>query len=252
MSVIEKKTNSSDLMKRLFAAGAHYGYTRARNHPSTKGAVYGYKNNGAVIDLEVTARGLEQASAYLTGLAMTGKKILLVGTKPEAKLAVERAAELLGMPYVTSRWLGGTFTNFTQIRSRIDRMIDLKGKKETGALEVYTKKERLMIDREIARLERYLSSLAHLVELPTAVIVVDSRHDAIVVAEARKTKVKVISLSNTDCDVSGIDYSIVMNESSGAAIRQVVEHLAAAYRQGLVAAQAAVAASAPAVAVGAV
>ncbi len=233
MSVVNKKTNSDDFIKKLFAAGAHFGYSKSRNHPSTKEVIYGYKNNGAIINLEQTIAGLEKAAAYLEGLGMTGKKILLVGTKPESKLAVERAAEVLGVPYVTSRWLGGTFTNFPQIKSRIDRLAELKEKKETGGLDVYTKKERLIIDREIARLERYLSSLSRLAELPTAVIVVDSRHDAIVVKEALKTGVRVIGLANTDCDLDALDYPVVLNDSSTSAIRLVIEFLAEAYRRGV-------------------
>src|SRR3989344_1061786 len=101
MSEIQKKADHSDLIKQLFAAGAHFGYTKSRNHPSTKAAVYGYKNGSAIIDLEHSLAGLEWASAYLGGLGMTGKKIVLVGTKPESRLAVERVAEALGMPYVT-------------------------------------------------------------------------------------------------------------------------------------------------------
>ncbi|MEA1929769.1 MAG: 30S ribosomal protein S2 [Patescibacteria group bacterium] len=224
--------NQGELVKQLFATGAHFGYTRARNHPSMRESIYCYKGGAALIDLERTASDLEKASSYLTGLAMEGKKILLVGAKVEAGAATERVAESLDMPYVTSRWLGGTFTNFSHMKTRIDRLTELKEQKEKGELDVYTKKERLLIDREIARLERYLSGLVGLVELPAAVIVTDSRAEAIVVAEARKTGVKVISLSNTDCDLTGIDYPIAVNDSSAKAIRLILERLADAYRRG--------------------
>ncbi len=227
------------LVRRLFEAGAHFGYSKTRNHPSTKYFIFGYKNQSAIIDLEQTAKALEVAKKFLADLAAAGKTILIVGNKDEARALVERTAEALDVPYVASRWLGGTFTNFTQIKSRIDRLADLKQKRERGELSVYTKKEQLGFDHEISKLERYLSSLSSLSALPAAVVAVDSDHEQIVVTEAAKVGVPVVSISNTDCNLRGIAYPIVANDGSAATIKLLLEELADAYAKGRTAAQAA-------------
>lgn len=227
---------SDKIIDELFAVGAHFGYSRSRNHPSVTPFIFGYKNQSAVIDLEQTAAQLAKAAAFVRGLALEGKEVLWVGNKNEAKEAVRQAAEALGLPYVTSRWLGGTFTNWPQIKSRIDRLIDLKSKKEQGELAVYTKKERLLFDKEIARLERYLASLTGMTKLPAAVIVVDPRQEAIVVAEAGKLKVPVVALAGSDCNLAGVAYPVVGNDANIKSIKFFVNQLAEAYRLGQVAA----------------
>ncbi len=226
------------LVRALFEAGAHFGYSKTRNHPSTKYQVFGYKNRSAIIDLEQAVAALERAKEFLAKLGAEGKTILLVGNKDEARGLVEKAAQGLDLPYVASRWLGGTFTNFSQIKSRIDRLADLKQKRERGELSVYTKKEQLGFDEEIRKLERYLASLSTLSALPAAVVVVDSAHEAIVVAEARTVGIPVVSLSNTDCDLRGIAYPIVVNEGSAATIKLVLDELTHSYQEGRSRAQA--------------
>lgn len=220
------------LIRGLFEAGAHFGYSKSRNHPSTNNYIYGYKNRSAVIDLEKTVIQINEAKAFLSDLAKAGKKILIVGNKSEVRAAVEKAAEKIGMPWVSSRWLGGTFTNFGQIKSRIDRLADLKSKREKGELSVYTKKEQLLFSREIAGLERYLGSLASFAALPAAVLVVDSDHEKIVVAEARITKVPVVSISNTDADLRGINYPIVANDANIDSVKLILDELVGAYEAG--------------------
>jgi small subunit ribosomal protein S2 len=246
----DKTANQDDgLVRRLLEAGAHYGYSKTRNHPSTAPFIYGFKNRSAIIDLEKTVSALERARQFLAEVAATGKQVLWVGNKDEARGVVEQTAVALGAPYVASRWLGGTFTNYDQIKSRIDRLADLKAKRESGELGVYTKKEQLLFSREIAKLERYLASLSGFTGLPGAVVVADSNHEAIVVAEARKMGVPIVSLSNTDCDLRGIAYPIVVNDASAASLKIVLEILAAAYERGVTdraAAQVAAAATAPA------
>lgn len=219
-------------MKELFAAGAHFGYSRARRHPSLKERIFGFKNNTAIIDLEQTALALEAAKEFLEGLAAEGKVVVWVGTKSEATPAVARAAAETGMPAVTERWIGGTFTNFTEIRRRIDRLEDLKQKREAGELSVYTKRERAGIDKEIANLERYFSSFVSLKKLPAAIIVVDSGHEHIAVREAAQHHIPVVALANSDCDISAVTYPIIGNDASRTAISYIVGELAAAFKKG--------------------
>lgn len=220
------------VIKELFQVGAHFGFSKSRSHPSVKGAIFGFKNRSAVIDLEQTLVALERAKAFLRGLGLEGKQVLLVGNKDEARQIVRQAAEQIDQPYVVSRWLGGTFTNFPQIKSRVDHLADLKSKREKGELDKYTKKERLQFDKEITKLERYLDGLATLGKLPAAVLVIDSGHEQIVVTEARQMKIPVVSLSGTDCDVRGIAYPIIANDSSIQSIEFFVKQLAAAYEAG--------------------
>ncbi len=232
--VIETKTTDKDsLIKALFAVGAHFGYSKSRSHPSVKKYIFGFKNRSAVIDLEKTVAGLDTAKEFIRGLAREGKQLVLVGNKDEARGLITKAAELIDMPYVASRWLGGTFTNFSQIKSRMDRLAMLKEQRASGELlEKYTKKERLLIDKEITGLERYLGSLMAMTKLPAAVLVVDADHERIVVTEASKVGVPVISISGSDNDIRGIAYPIVANDASTASIKFLLEELTKAYDEG--------------------
>lgn len=228
----QKSTQTDTLIKQLFGVGAHFGYSKSRSHPAMRNFIYGFKNRDAVIDLEQTVAQLELAKEFISGLAAAGKEMLLVGNKNEARGIVARAAESLGLPYVASRWLGGTFTNWPQIKSRIDRMHDLKAQKDKGELAVYTKKERLLFDREITRLERYLLSLSNLAKLPAAVVVIDPRQEAIVVAEARRVGVPVVALAGSDCDLAGVAYPVVANDANVKSIQFFIDQIVSAYQAG--------------------
>lgn len=235
--MIEEGSNKNALFHELLAVGAHFGYSKSRSHPSVRGFIYGFKNCQAVIDLEQTAKQLERAKEFVRQLASERKEILFVGNKIEAAAAVRRAAETLNLSYVASRWLGGTFTNWSQIKSRIDRLHELKAKKEGGELSIYTKKERLLFDKEIERLERYLLSLSAMNKLPAAVVVIDPRQEAIVVAEANKVKVPVVALAGSDCNLNGIDYPVVANDANIQSIQFFINQIADAYQAGQRAAQ---------------
>lgn len=210
-------------------AGGHFGYSKSRRHPSTAKFILGTKNKTDYIDLEKTKLELERAIELIKGLAKEGKKILFVGSKPEAKKAVEEAAQSLNMPYVSERWIGGTLTNFGEIKKRIDRLVDLKDKRTKGELEKYTKKERLMIDREIGRLEKYFSGLVNLTKMPDLLIIVDSRKEDSALDEAAQMKIPVVSLCNTDCDIRKIDYPIIANDTAQLSIKFFIGELAKAY-----------------------
>ncbi|MEK7650252.1 MAG: 30S ribosomal protein S2 [Patescibacteria group bacterium] len=230
--MVNQKSSNEGLVKQLFAVGAQFGYSKSRSHPSLRSFIFGFKNRHAVIDLEQTASQLARASDFVKQLAQEGKEVLWVGNKDEAREAVRRVAESLSAPYVASRWLGGTFTNWTQIKGRIERLKDLKQKREKGELSIYTKKERLLIDREIARLERYLESLSGMAKLPAAVVVIDPQQEMIVVREARQMKIPVIALIGSDCDIAGITYPVVANDASIQSIKFFTEQLAEAYSAG--------------------
>ncbi len=223
---------NQNAIEEMFRAGAHFGYSRSRRHPSVKPFLAGVKNRVQVIDLEKTNEQLDAACAYLHKLGEERKVVLLVGSKKEAEQIVLDAAIRMGVPTVTERWLGGTLTNWNEIKKRIARMKDLKEKRTKGELSVYTKKERSRIDREIEKLERYFTGIATLESIPTALVVIDSAQEFIAVAEAHAIRVPVISLSNADCNITGIEYPIVGNDASRASIEYFVNRLADAYIAG--------------------
>ncbi len=226
----EKKVNN-ERIDEMFKAGAHFGYSKTRRHASVAPYIFGVKNRVEIIDLEKVDDLLEKALAFVSGLAKEGKQMLFVGGKNEARSALKLAAESVGMPFVDGRWIGGTLTNFPEIKKRLMKLEDLTKQKERGELSKYTKKERLMIDREIANLDRFFSGISSLKDLPKAVFVVDSKKEIIAVSEAKKMNIPVIALSGTDCDIALINYPIVGNDSSVSSIAFFVNQIAKAYQK---------------------
>lgn len=221
-------------IQELFAAGAHVGYSRSRRHPSTAPYIFTRRNQTEVIDLEQTATLLATATTFVEDLGRTGKTILFVGGKPEARHAVQRAAESIDQPYVTGRWIGGTLTNFPEIKKRIDELVQLREQRDSGELaQKYTKLERLMIDRNIARLNERFGGLVGMTKRPDALFVVDPQQEQIAVAEARKTQLPIVALANSDCNLSQVTYPIVANDTLQSSITYVTDAIAAAYRRGL-------------------
>lgn len=224
--------NKEQLVRDMFAVGAHYGYTRTRRHPTTKPFLYGTKNRSDIIDLEKTAAALATAEEILATLGTTGKQILFVGTKPEARDVAIAAAESLAMPYVDIRWIGGTLTNEKQIKSRVTLFEDLSDKKEKKELETLTqtKKEKLLLERKIEKLGRRFGGLSTMKGLPGALVVIDAREEAIAVIEANMMGIPVIALCNTDCDLKTVTYPIVANDANKKAIEFFLNKLVAAYK----------------------
>jgi len=206
----------------LMAAGVHYGYSRTRRHPTITPYVYGNKKGVDIINLEKTIPQLEAATKFLSELAASGKTVLFVGTKPEARNLVLETATLLHQPVVTERWIGGILTNFSEIKRRIQKLIDLKQKRATGELAKYTKKEQLLLDREMERLSKYFSGLTTLTKMPEAVIVIDSKKEHIAVKEARKMNIPVIALGNTDCSIRGINLPIIGNDGATSSVAMIL------------------------------
>lgn len=219
-------------IKTLFEAGAHFALPRARRHPTASPFIFSTKDRTDIFDLELTGKRLENACAFVASLAQSGRQLLFVGGKHEAAAIVKGAAEMIGAPFVAGRWIGGTLTNFKNIRKRIERLQRLLKEREEGALEKYTKKERLLIDREIDELTARFGGLVGMADLPGALFVVDSRHENTAVLEANQLGIPVVGLASSDCDFSLVQYPIPANDTSVRSIRLVVDEIAGAYSGG--------------------
>ncbi|PIR45224.1 MAG: 30S ribosomal protein S2 [Candidatus Vogelbacteria bacterium CG10_big_fil_rev_8_21_14_0_10_51_16] len=221
------------IVQELSETGAQYGFSRSRRHPTTGPFIYAVKNRVEIIDLEKSADLLIKACAFVRSVAEKREQILFSGNKLEARDAVYSVAERLEQPHAKERWLGGTITNWSELKKRVGRLVDLTQKREAGELGKYTKKERVVIDREIAHLERFFGGLLAMKQVPGALFVVDPREEHTAVAEARALKIPVVALAGTDCDVSLIDYPILANDTSRKTITYVLSAIADAYKSGL-------------------
>ena len=229
---VNTKENADTVIEQMFKAGAHYGYSKSRRHPSVSSFIYATKNRADIIDLEKTNALLEKATEFVANLGSKNKTILFVGTKPEAKEAVRTVALSLGMPFVVERWIGGTFSNFIEIKKRINELETYYKENAEGELEKYTKKERVMMAKKMEKLAKYYSGLIGMKKAPDAVFVVDARAEHIAATEARKGGIPVISLLNSDSNIKGIDYPIVANDSGIPSIKLFTTFIANAYKKG--------------------
>ena len=229
---MSKTATNEALITDMFAAGAHFGYSRSRRHPSVKPFIFGVKNGVEIMDLEKTSVELERAKAFVKSLATGNKQILFVGTKNEGKKAVEDGAMSIDMPFVVERWVGGVLTNFPEIKKRIARLEDLRAQREKGELAIYTKKERLLIDKDIERLERNFAGVVSMRDIPAALFIIDPKKEAIAVKEAQFLGIPVVALSNSDCNLREADYSIPGNDSSVSSITFFVKQIVDAYKVG--------------------
>ncbi len=232
----KQMAETNPIIDKLFAAGAHFGYAPSRRHPSTSGYIFGVKGGVELFDLEQTAGLLEDARAFVKSLAAERKTILFVGGKAEAREAISRAALRLAQPYVAGRWIGGTLTNWSEIKRRLGRLEELSGMREKGELAKFTKLERLLIDREIADLELMFGGLRGMHKLPDALFVADPKRESIAVAEANQLNIPVISLMNSDCDRQKIKYPIPANDASRETLTIVLDELTKTYTDNVPAA----------------
>jgi len=218
---------------RLFETGAHFAQVKSRRHPSMKPFVIGQKSKVEIFDLVKTDKQLIAAKAALAALGRDGKTVLFVGGKREASDIVKAAAIKAQSPYVAGRWLGGTISNFTEIKKRIDRLAELVGKRDSGELaKQHTKLELVFIGREIDRLKTRLDGIENLAKKPDAFVVVDTRHEAHAVREALQAGIPIIGLMSSDCNIKEAAFPIVMNDSSREAVRLVIDELASALSSG--------------------
>lgn len=219
-------------MEEMYKAGVHFGYSRSSRNPKMKPFFYGRSHDTEIFNLEVVYLYLEKAMEFLKEIGLRESKFLLVATKAEAKDIVEKIGRELEMPYVTERWLGGTLTNFEILKKRIAYFEELSGKRIDGKFSSYSKKEAAKLDKQFLKMEKQLSGIKSLKEIPVALLVVDPKTEKTAVIEARKKKVPIIAILNSDCDPSDIDYPIPGNDSSVSSVQYFLDKLAGAYKEG--------------------
>ncbi len=219
-------------MKELLEAGVHFGHQTKRWNPKMKEFIFGERNGIYIIDLQKTYRLLQEALQHVQELAAQGRIILFVGTKRQAQEAVAQEAQRCGMPYVNERWLGGLMTNFVTVRKSLDRLKELEMVAGDSRQERLTKKELARLEKERLKLEKNLLGIKGMKSVPDAVFVIDTRKEAIAVKEARKLKVPVIGIVDTNCDPDEVDYVIPGNDDALRAIKLFAGRMADAILAG--------------------
>ena len=224
-------SKANPIIDELFGAGAHFGFGRSRRHPSSSPFIFGSKNRVDIFDLKKTEELLKKAVDFVASLSASNATLLLVGGKNEAKNIIKDLGEKIAQPYVASRWIGGTLTNFPEISKRVETMLNLLSQKEKGELTKYTKKERLLIDREIEKLQKMFWGIKDMKKLPAALFIIDPRFESTALNEARVLGIPVVALCGSDNDVSKIDFPIPANDSNIASIRFFAEKIGEAYKK---------------------
>ncbi len=219
-------------MKQLLEAGVHFGHQTRRWNPKMAEYIYMERNGIYIIDLQKTVKKLEEAYDFVRSLAQDGKSILFVGTKKQAQDAVREEASRVGQYYVNARWLGGMLTNFKTMRTRVDRMNQLKRMQEDGTFDMLPKKEVIKLMGEQAKLERYLGGVKDMKKLPGALFVIDPRKEHNAIAEARKLHIPIVAIVDTNCDPDEVDYVIPGNDDAIRAIRLISAAMANAVQEG--------------------
>jgi len=222
-------------MKSLLEAGVHFGHQTRRWNPKMGTFIFSERNGIHIIDLQQTVGRLEEACEFVRNLAAHGEAILFVGTKKQSQETIETESKRCFMPYVSSRWLGGTLTNFATIQARIDHLVRLEDARERGEFERMLKKEALKVEKEIARLNRHLVGIKEMTKLPGALYVVDPSKERIAVAEASRMDVPIVAMVDTNCNPDEIDYPVPSNDDAIRAIKLVTGCIADAVLEGLAA-----------------
>ncbi|MFV0401033.1 MAG: 30S ribosomal protein S2 [Oscillospiraceae bacterium] len=219
-------------MKQLLEAGVHFGHQTRRWNPKMAPFIFTERNGIYIIDLQKTVRKLEDAYMFVRQVAENGDTILFVGTKKQAADSIKEEAIRAGANFVNARWLGGMLTNFGTIRTRIDRLRQLRAMQEDGTFDRLTKKEAAKLTLEIDKLEKFLGGIENMEKLPGALFVVDPRKERIAVAEARKLGIPVVAIVDTNCDPDEIDYVIPGNDDAIRAVKLISQVMANAFIEG--------------------
>ena len=219
-------------MKQLLEAGVHFGHQTRRWNPKMAQYIYMERNGIYIIDLQKTVKKLDEAYNFVRDTAANGGSILFVGTKKQAQDAIKEEAERVGMYYVNARWLGGMLTNFKTMRTRIDRLAQLRKMQEDGTFDMLPKKEVVKLTNEIAKLEKYLGGVKEMKKLPSALFIIDPRKERNAIAEARKLNIPIVAIVDTNCDPDEIDYVIPGNDDAIRAIRLISQAMANAVVEG--------------------
>ena len=219
-------------MKQLLEAGVHFGHQTRRWNPKMAPYIYTERNGIYIIDLQKTVKKLEEAYAFVRDLSANGGNVLFVGTKKQAQDAIKEEATRCGGYYVNARWLGGMLTNFRTMRTRIDRLAQLRKMEEDGTFAMLPKKEVIKHQAEIEKLEKYLGGVKEMKKLPAALFIVDPRKERNAIAEAKKLNIPVVAIVDTNCDPDEIDYVIPGNDDAIRAIRLIAAAMANAAIEG--------------------
>jgi len=219
-------------LKTLIESGAHFGHQVRRWNPKIKPYIYGMQEGIHVFDLIKTKELLVETLDFLKNSVKEGKTIIFVGTKKQARDKIKEVAQATGQYYVNERWLGGTLTNFEQIRRSLKKLNDMKTKRNAGDFKSFTKKERIEIDREIERLDRFFGGLNGLEKIPDILIVVDIKKEEVAIREASKMGVETVALVDSNTDPTSVDYAIPMNDDAARAIIYVLDLMGKAILEG--------------------
>ena len=219
-------------MKQLLEAGVHFGHQTRRWNPKMAEYIYMERNGIYIIDLQKTVKKLEEAYSFVRSVAENGQSVLFVGTKKQAQDAIREEAGRVGMFYVNARWLGGMLTNFKTMRTRIDRLAQLKKMQEDGTFDMLPKKEVIKLLHEMEKLEKYLGGVKEMKKLPGAIFVVDPRKEHNAISEARKLHIPIVAIVDTNCDPDEVDYVIPGNDDAIRAIRLISSVMANAVQEG--------------------
>ncbi len=225
-------------VKQLLEAGAHFGHQTGHWHPKMKNYIFTQRNGIHIIDLEQTVTLLNIACAFVREMVGNGQSILFVGTKKQSQDIVEEEAKRCGMFYVNQRWLGGMLTNFNTIQGRIDYLVRLEDKKSRGDLDYLSKKDKLKVEKEMAKLNKLMGGFKEMTTLPGALFIVDPTKEKIALSEAQKVGVTIVATVDTNCNPDGIDYVIPANDDAIKAIKVICSHIADAVLEGKMLAEA--------------
>ncbi|KIC91241.1 MULTISPECIES: 30S ribosomal protein S2 [unclassified Flavihumibacter] len=226
------ETNTS-LQQQLLEAGVHFGHLKKKWNPKMLPYIFAEKKGIHIIDLNKTTESLQEASAALKQIARSGKKIMFVGTKKQAKEIATQCAQRVNMPYVTERWLGGMLTNFNTVRKSVKKMQSIEKMLGDGTLDNITKKERLTLTRDKEKMEKVLGGIAQLGRVPAALFIIDIGHEHIALSEAKRLGVTTFGMVDTNCDPNKVDFPIPANDDATKSIAIIIEYITAAIAEGL-------------------
>lgn len=212
-------------LETMLKAGVHFGHQKSRKDPRMEPYIYTTRKGISILDLEKSLGKLEEALAFLKGIKNSGRKILFVGTKKQVKDIMKSAARASGMPFVVSRWLGGTFTNFKIIRGRAKYLNEGQAKMEKGEFKIYTKFEQMKKAEELEKLEEKMGGIKDMAELPGAVFVADIKEDDLAIKEAKKMGIPVAAIADTNCNPTVVDYPIPANDDAISSVRLILGYV---------------------------
>jgi small subunit ribosomal protein S2 len=230
---------NTSLQQQLLEAGVHFGHLKKKWNPKMLPYIFAEKKGIHIIDLNKTVEGLQETASALKQIARSGKKVLFVGTKKQAKDIVTECAQRVNMPFVTERWLGGMLTNFNTVRKSVKKMQSIDKMLNDGSFDSITKKERLTLTRDKEKMEKVLGGIAQLSRIPAALFIVDIGHEHIALAEAKRLGITTFGVVDTNCDPNKVDFAVPANDDATKSIAIITNYITAAIAEGLAERQAA-------------